>query len=246
MASFNVAGPTGVSMTATPGSPEVDTGVYSTGPSPELSFGDSGDTSGLDLPAGITFSASVTPPSADEQGGLMSVQLVNQDSWFDLTNEGVSPTQYKVSPSAAPVLDAQTGDRNYPYEDTYLNTLSTDDSPAIQLSSGEGELQRNFAATMYLMWDPLLPTGCIPATSKSATVTCTSIPVPLGFISWQFSGAATNAQQIQSNPNPNGAPNNTPWFVNNCGGCSSPLTFVPSQSSQTADGYPVWSTSINP
>jgi hypothetical protein len=59
---------------------------------------------------------------ATRQGGLLSVQLVSLDSWFDLTDEGVSSPTYIVSPSGAAVLDTETGDLNFPYEDSYLNT----------------------------------------------------------------------------------------------------------------------------
>ncbi len=234
--SFTVDGPTSVSMTATAGSPEATFRTFATGTWPALAFGDPVDP---DVPAGMLFRASVTSPQIDPTGGLLAVQLVSRDSWFELTSDGVSTIQYAVSPSNPPVLDVTADDLNYPYEDTGSNILKTSDSPDIRAEDDEGELQRNFSATMFLMWDPVLPSGCFPATSQSATQ-CSSIPVPLGYISWQFSGAMTNTLNTQSSPNSDGAPNNTTWIVNSCGGCNSPLTFYPSQASQNNYGYPTW------
>ena len=143
-----------------------------------------------------------------------------------------------------PVLDAEPGVSSYPYDAPYTNLLTTSDSPRISLGSDEGELQRDFAAKMYLMWDPVVRRLCSPATPQSVT-NCTAIPVPLGYVSWQFDGAVVNSRLVQTGANSDGSANGTSWIVA-CGGCSSPLVFVPSQPSQDSIGYPSWSASVVP
>lgn len=55
--------------------------------------------------------------------------------------------------------------------------LEADDSPEISLDSSSFSKQTmSFGATMYLMWDPTLTN---------------SIPVPLGYVTWQAYGDAT-------------------------------------------------------
>ena len=68
------------------------------------------------------------------------------------------------------------------------------------------EVEQSFSATTYLLWDPALPLGCTPATTTgngSSTTTkqstCSgSIPIPLGNISWSWSGDGIDTEILQS------------------------------------------------
>jgi len=73
-----------------------------------------------------------------------------------------------------------------------------------------------FSATMHLMWDPALPSGCTPASTDphslvSTPSTCTSIPVPLSSVTWHWSGGAINTLANQ--------PNGTTWLLNTTNDC---------------------------
>ncbi len=137
--------------------------------------------------AGITFMASAShlPPN---QGAYTWVQLVNSDQIqiISRAGSGMLPSSFAGPPEL---------DLTYPYQVVYTTNLTNDtakDSPYIPLPPTWGELQRGFSATMYLMWDPTLPTGCI------SDSTCTSIPVPLGTVSWGWTGDVINTLQPQS------------------------------------------------
>jgi len=71
--------------------------------------------------------------------------------------------------SNTPGLDA-----NYPYQGGTNNTVT--DAPFNPLLSTYATSTRNFAATMYLMWQ---------------SNTTGSIPVPMGSVAWGFSGLST-------------------------------------------------------
>ena len=94
------------------------------------------------------------------------------------------------------IINAPPGqlDGTYPYANE--TTTTTSDSPNVQLPQSYGMVERGFTATMYLMWDPALPTGCVPAQTNAAynstASTCTSIPIPLGSVQWKWSGCAIN------------------------------------------------------
>ena len=122
---------------------------------------------------GITFTSYVThlPPSTD--GAPLWVQLVDQLSIISTDFLGV---QQSCLVSGG-VLDTRYPAQIGPDES---------DSPGIVglLQPLYAEVDFTFMARMYLMWDPLLPTGC--TTGRD----CTSIPVPLGFTSWGFSAVA--------------------------------------------------------
>jgi hypothetical protein len=143
-----------------------------------LSFGASGITSD---PAGVTFAAAAGLPSSDT-GAFVWVQLVDEDENV-ITSRG-EPQQIctTVSARGGPSLD-----NVFPYL-TY-SPNSAMDSPSYGLQPDETQVTRTFAAQMYLLWDPLLPAGC--ASQYSPRGSCTSIPIPLGSVSWRFTASAT-------------------------------------------------------
>jgi len=116
---------------------------------------------------GIVFNATLQQPTA-AQGTIVFVQYINQYN-YQWTTSGGCPSQ-----SDGPGID--TG---YPFDESSVGatTSSTNDSPAIPLYSNATAAQASFNATMYLMWQPSLPATPV-------------IPVPLGSITWQWSGDA--------------------------------------------------------
>ena len=160
-ATFNVGGSTASMSTAT-GS----VGIFA---GPVLGFG----------PTGIAFNPTVTTPTGDS-GQFKWVQLITNDTFTLTTTGGTVLTCVNVTVPSTP---SGTGlDTVYPY----ATGTSTSDSPNLILrSSAYNKEARSFSAQMYFLWDPALPAGCTPG------ATCTSIPVPLGYTSWAFSGTAS-------------------------------------------------------
>jgi hypothetical protein len=125
---------------------------------------------------------------------------------------------------ASPELDA-----TYPYSNTNSTNDSFNDSPDSPLY--DSEVEQVFSATTYLMWDPAMPSGCSPAVTDADGVstqsTCSqSIPIPLGSISWSWSGDAIQTPQFKPNPNNSN-------YILGCGP-ESENSFVPSSQ------YPQW------
>ena len=116
---------------------------------------------------GIVFSASLQQPQA-AQGKIVFVQYVNQFNY-----------QYTTSGGCAPISSPAGVDTAYPYDESSVGatTYSTNDNPGIPLYTNASEATASFSATMYLMWQPSLTSSPV-------------IPVPLGFITWQWSGDA--------------------------------------------------------
>jgi len=91
---------------------------------------------------------------------------------------------------------------------------------------------------MYLMWDPALPSGCQPASTTQAPNThlitsalseCKgSIPIPLGYVAWGFSGDAVNTMTNQGN--------GTQWLLC-CGVPGTPAV-------QSSSSYPQWNYTV--
>ena len=77
-----------------------------------------------------------------------------------------------------------------------------DDSPEAPLSATE--MSETFKATTYLLWDPALPATPTAPSCQAASVdyvtgipapsNCASIPIPLGMVTWQWSGDAINTR----------------------------------------------------
>ena len=112
--------------------------------------------------AGITFTR---PTTSSPAGSFFFVQLVTGD----LVVYNRTGGQMNCPASNTPGLDA-----NYPYQGGTNNTVT--DAPFNPLLSTYATSTRNFAATMYLMWQ---------------SNTTGSIPVPMGSVAWGFSGLST-------------------------------------------------------
>jgi hypothetical protein len=142
-------------------------------------------------------------------------------------------------------------DNVYPYAVTSFFPTTANDSPSVGLVFGSTtlyEVNANFQAQMYLMWDPSLnddgssATGCAATTFWNATFTafvstpsnCSgSIPVPLGSLTWGWCGTAINTLG-------EGA---TPWIVT-CptGGVPDVQpAYIPANG---VSSYPTWSSVI--
>jgi hypothetical protein len=100
-------------------------------------------------------------------------------------------------------------DGQYPYQGM-VNPATVVDGPLQQAYATS--LTRNFQATMYLLWQP---------------TTTGAIPVPLGYIPWEFVATATNTAGT--------------WSASGAGGPTTPYpSFVTSNASLPHYGYPIW------
>ena len=120
-------------------------------------------------------------------------------------------------------------DRTYPFFN--ITFTSTHDTPGAILPSDWGERDRQFDATMYLMWDPGTgPADCHtastdPDTRVQTSSNCTSIPIPLGSVEWKWNTCGINTLSVQ--------PGGTTWLKN----CAKNRLFQ----AQAANGFPTWS-----
>src|SRR5581483_8116562 len=160
-ATFNVSGPTGTngfmstttSSVAVSGPPVVGFGVYGTTGSPII--------------AGIDFFMGAMSP-AGNVGTFQWVQLINTDQILQVVGTGTQTRRPNTrTPSGQDPEGTPELDNFYPYP--ILANLNTRDSPAVGLVS-EGEKQRTFSATMYLMWDPTLNLDGTACTAASTNV----------------------------------------------------------------------------
>jgi hypothetical protein len=188
-ANFNIAGPTNVTVFTCGGT--VTGPCSSNGPlgkvvinnGPQLQFGNVTTNTNV----GIQFSASATAPSGSTNT-FQWVQIITADT-MQLTGCAVLNCHPQVMGGSIPGLDT---------EYLYGTGVSVNDNPSIGLSPIYTEVSRNFAATMYVMWSSGLTN---------------SIPVPLGSVSWGFSGDATlsNVSKNQWTLKPGAAGNNSPF-----------------------------------
>jgi len=131
--------------------------------------------------SGISFRARYFLPEGVLKNFIW-VQVIESD-FITVNNNGV---RFHCVPKSQPTANFGAGlDTTYPY-DTHNPTL---DNPRIQLSSDIQEYSRSFHARMFLLWTSGLSN---------------SIPVPLGFVDWRFSGevvlkdAKTNTWLLKS------------------------------------------------
>jgi|GEM_PF-3040341 len=167
-ATFNVGGPTGNLLNAWMASNNQALQITT---EPALSLTGSSYTENDGGNLGMVFQAN--SGQSFSSGSWVWVQLINsnQEKTIDSSGSWDCPADPK----------SQSGlDTTYPYSSgvSYMN-----DSPPSSMT-GYAEYQRSFSATMYLMWDPQLPS---------------SIPVPLESVSWGFSGCAINTLLPQNN-----------------------------------------------
>lgn len=175
---FNVAGPSDTEPAVTlPTNGQINVrnlGPCSGGPpGPAMVFGSiSGPNAGCTYSglAGIDF----TPPGATGPAGtFFFVQLVTADTViYSRTNATSTCTGTNM-----PGLDA-----DYPYQGKYGQLVN--DAPFSFLPGTYTNSSRDFAATMYLMWQ----------SNNSG-----SIPVPMGSVNWGFSGATSQPQANSGN-----------------------------------------------
>lgn len=145
---------------------------------------------------GIAFTGTANQTSG---GNLSFVQLIN---YYDV--------QYFNGDTC--IFSVGTGlDNTYPYPSNGGgSTISTDDSPSIGLYSNDTEATVSFGAIMYFMWQSNTPN---------------SIPVPLGSVSWQWTGDAVNNGSLWAlNPNSNNTGSSNGFVASNA--------------------YPEWSTHV--
>ena len=170
--------------------------------------------------AGISFAAS---PAGAQGGTYLWVQLVKALTTKYLTSTG---QQQCTVIQNDPELDNVYPNDNGPF---------TSDSPNTSLPPSLGDLAINESFSRYLMWDPTLPSGCTAATPTRSS-TCTSIPVPLGYVSWNWTGGAINTLWTQTGDN------GTTW-KRNCG-AGSAASFRSALPSDPFSGYPTWTHTV--
>jgi hypothetical protein len=165
---------------------------------------------------GIIFTAT----GASSKGKYSFVQLISKD-------------QHQLTSSAGSVPCSKTPglDITYPYgyrKDSSGNSIPNQagDGPDLALPQTSTLVDRDFGATMYLMWTSETPKG--------------SIPVPLGSLDWVFHASTTNPD----------APTKSSWTlpkVTAHGPVDGPNAKI-KQPSQAAPGYgyPTWPGPVGP
>lgn len=142
-ATFNINGPTSVSVSTPLGQWEVNSNSSGF----ELDFG-----TPISPDQGIQFNGKATSPSG-HPGTYEWAQLITSDS-LTLTANGVN-----LSCTSGTGLDNQ-----FPFS----TGLSTSDSPSVNLPSADSKVTRSNSFTMFFMWRPGL-TGEIPVPLGSVT-----------------------------------------------------------------------------
>ncbi len=221
---FHVAGPANANVSATVGSvqilPIVGSTIDPSGTSTMLLNG----VSTLSGQAGIKFIASTVLPNGNT-GSYSWVQLISNDSVHFLRHSGTQAcTTFSNSGSAQPELD-----NTYPYGvgfgNVYTTSISNDtatDGPRLG-DPTLSEMARSFSATMYLLWTPNSASGC----SGGAC----AIPLPLGSLSWTWTGDAINTLSAVQGLN------STTWILTGCQEASA-------GGFQASSVYPVWTDTV--
>ena len=159
---------------------------------------------------GSTFGMVFNPSPTPSGGNFFYVQMINSDT----------RTENTINCSHSQGLD-----KAYPYQGIIPNTNppEAEDAPGVGAPLPSGYVvQRSFNATMFLMWQ---------------SSTANSIPVPVGYQTWSFSGTAQET-----------SPGNGNWQATTNGTPGPVGAFVPSNALQDTDGYttlqfgyPTWS-----
>jgi hypothetical protein len=257
-ATFNVTGPTPASVSVMPSTDSVH--IWPGGivgqPGPYLEFGNwqIGGT------PGVTLTASASPPLP--RGSFVWVQLLTSDVSKFVVKMGQETCQAESivgNPNAKPIIPPDPSPLDGARYPTGTGSTRVD-SPLISLvdpyypddpnsQAGEGA-RPSFTAVTYLMWDPQ-----IPLTGQQACTTgvdCTSIPIPLGTLTWGYASdaigtLASYAQDLNNGLTPPGQTSPGDWIIHSGTGVTVPppapsITFQPTPPSQDSAnyGYPKW------
>ena len=218
-ATFNVSGPTGGTMSFTPVAPAVTIANLNTCIDPD----------GATWPGGpyMIFATGVTGPACPGQANYPAFGInFNDPTGYENDSGGSYELVQLISSDTITGESAGASiaglDTDFPY-----GGPPSSDSPKVYLLPTATSVTRTFSANMFLMWQ---------------SSTAGSIPVPLGYQTWGFSGTATCSADCGtvSNWTAANAPGTTPGPVGD---------FVPSSASQTTVGnnilvygYPTWTS----
>jgi hypothetical protein len=187
---------------------------------------------------GITFTENSTSPgnAPGSNASFRWVQLLTDKFQY------LQPNQKQQCLSSGYPNSAL--DNLYPYATVPGSGTTTNDSPSGPTlgtrTPEESENARVFNATMYLMWNPALPSGCTPPTTwalhnlaGTTYVTtpgqgCTSIPIPLGAVSWSTCADAINTLNSAVGP--------SQWTL----GCEVPQSASNGPAFNANSGFPQW------
>lgn len=192
-AKFNVAGPSNPNVVTCGGNvPSGNCPNGASGPLGQVVINTSNTPSTLGLGnatssnVGIIFNASATPPSG-YSNSFTWVQLLTANTIAITATPSVSCVQITIPQNASGTGFDDGGGAGFPYG----SGASVNDNPDFPLQTGYGtqvtgvtEVNDSpFSATMYLLWSSGL---------------ANSISVPLGSVSWQWTGDATYSAQTQT------------------------------------------------
>ena len=185
-----------------------------------------------DPTTGIYFQGNATGFPGGTDGLISWVQIISNQQAKSLASSGDVPEPTKAG------LDT-----TFPYD----RDDNSADRPADELLAGYGDDWRTFTATMYAMWDPGLPSGCLPAyqtltrnpdgsyTGASIPSECTqSIPIPLSSVTYHWSGCAINTLANQTEPDGS----TSTWSKSTSNGCPVQTLGTPGPTNQ----FPTWTT----
>jgi hypothetical protein len=217
-ATFNVGGPTnvGIAVVPTPLNPaaiQIGQGSVLGQNGLVMYFG----SNVIGGQSGITLNASAAMPGGN-QGQYSWIQLLTADNNHFINAQG----RWVCPLDQSPELDGTYNPASYTgptFSDTPWTPLP------FESADTEGEVQRSFKATAYLMWTPNAAPGCTGAA-------CT-ILVPLATLNWSWAGDAINTLTNQPN-------NGSTWMLTGCQGCSNgpvqPTSSHPQWQASTHDG----------
>jgi hypothetical protein len=229
---FTVTGPSGVDVQVTQNPGYIDIipvtfsldGTLTPNPTGVPALFPGGFT-GIGGEVGIQFLVNQTAATfpTNDNGRYSWVQLIKSDTTWQLWS-AATPTPSGTpapGPKTCSQFSSQTSnmaelDNSYPYGNTatvFTTNVPNDtatDTPSWELRQDWGEFSRAFSAQMYLMWDPQLPINCQPG------ATCTSIPVPLGFVVWGFSADTVNTLDPSQGSDSGTTPTGTSWKLQGC------------------------------
>jgi hypothetical protein len=197
---------------------------------------------GYSVNPGISFTPQYTGPQGPI-GTSAEFAWVQFRAGANLNNQLSTGPQYCRMSAFVPAAGGNPTpalDGSFPYAVTPPSRPNDNPYYALQAQQpsgalvGESQISESF--TMYLMFDPALPSGCTPwgvNQISGATIqsTCTSNPVPLGTITWSWGCDAINTLMQQ-------AATGTNWVV----ACARPAqagnaTFI------AGNSFPLWTHS---